>query len=99
MDSTSEAMGSLVAPRSALTMHSNVPKLGDQLVDSHGLLGTRGSLVGPVRDENLPKDGPARQHVDTFLLGLRGLIGLIEFLADFPTRRPLHRGSGQSRTE
>jgi hypothetical protein len=38
--------------------------------------------LGPVLDDQLPKDGPARQHLDTFQLGLGRLVGLIELLAD-----------------
>jgi hypothetical protein len=38
--------------------------------------------LGPVLDEHLPKDGPARQHLDAFQLGLGRFVGLIELLAD-----------------
>jgi len=44
--------------------------------------------LGPVLDEQLPKDGPARQHLDAFQLGLGRLVGLIELLAD--TRRVVY---------
>ena len=36
----------------------------------------------PVLDEQLPKHGPARRHLEAFHLGLERLIGLIELLAD-----------------
>jgi hypothetical protein len=38
--------------------------------------------LGPVLDERLPKDGPARQQLDAFQVGLGRLVGLIELLAD-----------------
>jgi hypothetical protein len=38
--------------------------------------------LGPVLDEQLPKHGPARRHLEAFHLGLERLIGLIELLAD-----------------
>ena len=38
--------------------------------------------LGPVLDEQLPKDGPARQQLDAFQLGLERLVGLVELLAD-----------------
>ena len=44
--------------------------------------------LGPVLDEQLPKDGPARQHLDAFQLGLGRLVGLVELLAD--TRRVVY---------
>jgi len=44
--------------------------------------------LGPVLDEQLPKDGPARQHLDAFQHGLGRLVGLVELLAD--TRRVVY---------
>jgi len=38
--------------------------------------------LGPVLDEQLPKHGPARRHLEAFNLGLERLIGLVELLAD-----------------
>jgi hypothetical protein len=38
--------------------------------------------LAPVLDEHVAEDGPARQRLDTFQLGLGRLMGLIELLAD-----------------
>jgi hypothetical protein len=38
--------------------------------------------LAPVLDDQLPKEGPARQRVEAFQLGLGRLVGLIELLAD-----------------
>jgi hypothetical protein len=38
--------------------------------------------LGPALDQQVPKDGPARQQLEAFQLGLERLVGLIALLAD-----------------
>jgi len=52
--------------------------IGAALVADLGQL----SDVGPALDEQLPKRGPARPHLEAFEVGLGRLLGLIELLAD-----------------
>ena len=38
--------------------------------------------LGPALDQQLPTDGPARQQLDAFQLGLERLVGLVALLVD-----------------